>query len=59
MAFFLYLCKILYAYTHAYMRMKLRKVLRYRLVTHDIKHISLMPFLLLNHPWEACGDEND
>lgn len=31
--------------------------MRYRLMTHDIKHVSLMSFLLLNRPWEACGDE--
>ena len=35
-----------------------RKVLRYRLVTHDIKHISLMPFLLLNLSVGGLRNEN-
>ena len=44
------------AHTHTYMRIKYNgKVLRYRLVTHDIKHISLMPFLLLNRLLETWG----
>ena len=35
----------------------LAKVFGDTLIQNGHEHISLMPFLLLNRPWEACGDE--